>query len=490
MKNFQERPELLAGPNPFIEAIPPFIPLSKLPAELSNSPLDHVDWRSIPPEYREPLLNYVESHFVPIRPQLDPASGMQNLVRRSLICANPLNQEVRKRVNRVALLEGVQDLEKMPKLTGKGELIFGMTGSGKSTLGKRSLDVFLPDQVILHGSSNVGGYYGLKQCTYLFIDHPSNGSRGGLLKRFLVALDDALGTSYSDDQKSTANLDSLLVVVCKLLVRHRVAIVFVDEHQEETLENSPWNVEFAQFYLTLMNLGVSVVLSGNPLAFENFFNYSQLMRRFSDDGVFHFEPAESQSDMWWRRDFIPQARKFSLVEEWSISDDLRAELEFKHSAGLPGLLMKYHEEVQRSALRRGGEEAVVSEKDFEAAAQSPRYLEKKRIASALSPDETETTAQFQYRDIPKRAQKFSGHRDEKDPQTESSLPKKEEIDVVKKRIQKFKKQQTRAINLLEKELEIHKNLEEDDIRGLGITKDLLKSMEARLTELKKSAVKH
>jgi hypothetical protein len=469
-----QRPELLLGPNPFIECLPPVIPFNELPAALKRSALQGLEWRSIEPAYRDSLLESARQHFVAARNFLEPAAGIQILFRRAMVLRNPLAREERRRVNQVGLIEQPEALRKLPALDGAGMLLSATTGAGKTALIHRMLELVAPDQIIDHGSSEACGWYRLRQCTYLCVDFPSNGTRGALLKRVLERLDEALGTSYFDDHKKTANLDSLLVVVCKLITLHRVALVVIDEKQQSNFVDSPWRIEFVLFYLTLMNLGVSVVLSGNPLAFDHLNAFSQVLRRFSVGGITRLDPAATRTEKWWALDFIPQAREFSLVETWDIDPMKQAELEFSNSAGIPGLFMPFHIEAQRSALRRGGSSATVTIKDYEAAQASPRFRALRRVAQAVQHAPTDATGEFQ--DIPAMEPKGkAGHASQvnKPP----SIPSDQSMALIGRLLRGFTTTQTRKANALLQQLKTLKGLPPDDIRMLGLSNELIAELD-------------
>lgn len=471
---FQQRPELLLGPNPFIEALPPPIAFNRLPAALKRSPLAAIPMASLDAALREPLLEISSQHFVSTSALLEAASGIQILLRRALLMRNPLEAAERKRMNQVGLADGHVSLKGLIRLEGAGMLLSGMTGTGKTALLLRMLELVAPEQIIDFSASEACGWYRLRQCVYLRVDYPSNGTRGALLKRMLEELDSALGTAYFQDHKRTTNMDTLLVVVCKLLSLHRVALVSIDEKQQSSFSDSPWRIEFVLFYLTLMNLGISVILSGNPLAFDHLRAYSQVLRRFSIGGIHSLIPALSVDEKWWKRDFVPHAREFNLVDQWDIPSDHRSLLEFEHSGGLPGLFAPLNVEVQRSALRRGGAKATVTEKDFAAAVRSPRFVEAKKIALALGSDRGEGSNEFI--DIPS----IQGAGSEPgDPPTgiKASVPTHRTIDVVKQLLANYRRAQTNKTNKLVLQLEALKTLGPDDVRSLGLTEDLLAELE-------------
>ena len=485
MSYVADHPELADGPNPFFDGISPFIPFNELPIKLSHFPLDGVDWRAVPTTHREPLLDLTDRHFAPTTAVIEPASGIQSLLRRTLVLANPLRPSNHKMCNQIGMIESVDGLEMLAPAQGGGMLLSGMTATGKSTLIKHALETFAPQQVLDHGNSEAGGFYGLRQCVYLLVDHPSNGTRTALLKRILQCLDSKVHTNYYEAHRKVSNLDSLLVTVSKLLTRHRVAILCIDEKQESTFEDNPWRRQFSLFYLQLMNLGISVVLAGNPLAFKHLAGYSQLMRRFSTGGVHSLLPATPFRDSWWTRDFVRHARAFSIVEKWSIDEQRRSHFENENSAGLPGLFMAYHQEVQRSALRRGGSCAEVSDQDYLAAQTSPRFKQLRRIALAAASEEARLSSQFI--DIPpltKPIKAIAKPVIHSSADAMTTATPKAAITAAEKLVRSFKAQQTRQTNQVSKSLKELSMLPAEDVRRLGVSEELISEMTEQLEALK------
>lgn len=470
--NEMSRPELLLGPNPLIEALPPFIPFNDLTRYLRYYPLDHApDWRHIPPSHREALLEFSTQHFAPYQSILELAAGIQLLLRRALSMGNPLRADVRKRSNQVGIAGSVNDFRYVTHVDGGGAMGDGITGIGKTNAARRALAVFVPDQVIEHAPCREAGWTRLKQCVYLYIDFPSNGTRGALLKRILMELDEKLGTDYADQYARKTNIDTLLVAVSKHLVLHRVALLVIDEKQEASFDQNPLQYEFVLFYLSLMNLGISVLLLGNPLAFTHLQTFSQVMRRFSVGGMISLEPASTQHDKWWCEGFVPRMRKFCVVERCAVDEQLRGRLEFEASAGTPGLFQRYFVETQRAALRRGTNSAEILIEDFDAARDSERYKELQRIASSVRSTSNE------YDDIPYR-QKVSTSGIQKgsppgDPVANRPLPAKPMTEVVAGLLRNYKASHTRETNLLTKRIAALQSFSDDDLRMLGVSHDLV-----------------
>lgn len=279
----------------------------------------------------------------------------------------------------------------------------------------------------------------------------------------MVKLDELLGTDYSEQHNKTRNLDILLVTVTKVLVLHRVALLVVDEKQGRNFRESPWQLEFVLFYLSLMNLGISVVLLGNPVAFEHLKTFTQVIRRFSVGGNFDLLPA-TENEPWWKDDFVPFMSDFLLVDRSQMDTAKHEHLCYVASGGNPGLFKSYHTEVQRSALRRKGTEAIVTLEDYEEAKKSPRYRDLLSIATAFHQEDDGT-----YVDIGASAHPVeSGER---------VIPVGV-AQVITSMLSKYKAEQTRAANVLAKKIKALEGMTEDDLRLLGVTQDMLANLVA------------
>nr|WP_315227998.1 TniB family NTP-binding protein [uncultured Albidiferax sp.] len=437
------------------------------------------DAMRLPPADRESLIEHCDQHFTFTSELLEIAAGLQILFRRALVMRNALFKPERVRVNRIALASNPAQFKMVSALDGAGMLLAGMTGTGKSAIVERVLEVIAPIQVVDYGNSPACEFHYLRQCYYLYIDQPSNGTRGGLLKRLLLALDSALGTNHFTQHKRTTNIDTLLVVACKLLTLHRVALLVIDEHQQSNFADSPWTLEFVLFYHMLMNLGISVVLVGNPLAFDHLLDMSQVMRRFSTGGSHKLVPA-TENSRWWSRDFVPGARKFNLVEEWNVEDEWRRAFELEHSGGLPAVYMALHKEVMRTALRRGGQRAQVTQADFLTALRSPRFTEMDRIARSVNASDGAESLDFL--DIPPtRGTKVLRTPADTEATTEppaltSNIP----MARVTRMLTSFKAAQTKKLNTMKRRIEVVQSLSPEDARMLGVGDELIQSMQDAL----------
>lgn len=391
-----DRTERLTESNPLLEAAAPLVTFDKLPGALKREPLQDVDWRSVAPAYRTDLLKQCEQHYWPNRLVLDIADSIQTMLRGGLMARNPLSVAEQRRINNFALMDNLRSapLQSLRVRAGGG-IISSITGMGKSALLERTLELIAPEQVVVHGRSESCGWSSLTQVLYLVIDAPFNGTRGGLLARIVEGLDVLLGTDYSETLRKLRNQDASLLFVTKLLSNHRVGMLAIDENQRQNFDESMWRDSFILFFLGLMNLGIPILLLGNPLAFVGLEEGSQNMRRFSTAGYYKMQPATSTLEPWWSEDYVPGMCRFLLCDEAPPVAEI-IERTFGMSAGVPGLFGPLWVEAQRLVLRRGGGRTVLTHDDLLAASATPRVKELMAIAAQISG----ATSGLRFTDIP------------------------------------------------------------------------------------------
>lgn len=478
--DLDRHPELLMGPNPFIEALPPYLTALELAKQFGRYPLAGKPWKQLPPAMREPLLEFASDHVAPTSVALPIAFSIQSLIRRSMCQRNPLKSEEQRRCNMIGIAEGMTKIREAPRLDAAGATVEGMTGMGKTTITHRALQLVAPTQVINHGSSNACGWHRLVQVVWLYVDHPSNGSRGALLKRILYALDEATGTSYADQYMRVSNIDALLTMVCKALSLHRVALLVIDEKQERNFQDSPWSLEFVLFYLSLMNLGIAVLLMGNPMAFRHLRAFSQVVRRFSTGGMHRLDPAASLQEPWWSEDFVPRMHRFNLVEEVLAPPTERARMEFELTAGIPGLLQLLHIEAQRAALRRAdGSQAVLDLEDLRSAVRSPAFSEATKIATQVL---GKSHVEHAMSDIPAGEDQPSANR-----QDAFKVPDVMTVDAIKRMVTNYQSVHTREMKKFRERLSQLCEMTSEELQLLGMSSDLLAEARAAQARLEQTS---
>lgn len=382
-----KHPEEVFGPNPLLEPFSPFVPLSSMPEKLWNEPLKGVPWRQVPPESRVTLLGAQESHFFPTEEAVSIAAAIQEGLRASLMRRNPLVVKEQRRINQLALLGREIDRAMLQSLAcpASGGIVAAETGEGKTTIARRALEVFAPDQVVVHAPSQAGGWTRFTQICYLHVDLPFNGSRGGLLARIIGGIDALIGSSYSENLRKLRNLDAQVVFVMKILSVHRTGMLVLDEGQQDNFDECAWQREFVLFFLAVMNFGIPILLCGHPSAFTSLLVVGQVMRRFSDIGYFQLRRAADVSDHSWSKAYVPGVMRFLLCETVEDAGKI-VECSHEETGGGRGLFVARWLEAQRIALLRRGDTATVTLADFQNSRRSPRCTELYRMAQWMRGD--------------------------------------------------------------------------------------------------------
>lgn len=452
----RDHPELALGPNPLLESLAPFLPLKDLPAALKREPLATVDWRSLPPEQRESLLVLSDEHYWPVAPQLHVAAEIQLMLRSGLVQRNPMSPEEQRRINMLALADSVAkvQLQSLRRRAG-GSILAAITGLGKSTLVERVLSVLAPEQFVVHGESRACGWSLLTQVAYLIVNAPSNATRRGLFAAIIGAMDALLGTNYAADLKRQKNLDEAMVFVAKVLSFHRVGLLAIDENQPNTLAENVWGDEFIQYFLGLMNLGIPVLLMGNPLAFGELDASAQLLRRFVTHGWHVLNPARQGADSWWPDQFLPGTTRFTLCEGVPSIDEIQAAT-FGVDGGIPGIFVAIWKEGQKIALRRAGEAAGLTVKDLKAAASSPNVAKLLEISRTVSSG----NASSRFNDIPQQPKA----RNQEGIGGPIATKPEEAGEALSRISRKLKQQESRQQKKKERDMAARKSPSEDDLR--------------------------
>lgn len=376
--------------NPLTEGLAPFIPVTAMAEALFHEPLAGIRWREMAPAAREQYLEFVGAHFIPTTRAIDIVVRLQAAMLASLARRNPLASAEQKRINQLALMSVDAASELLPALANPaaGGVLAAITGMGKSTLIKRGLQVIAPEQVMMRSRSESCGWSKMVQIAYLMLDFPQNGTRGGLVERILAAVDQLVGTDYSGRNRRLRNLDQSLVLVMKVLSMHRVGMVVLDEMQPDNFDGCQWHREFVLYLLCLLNLGVPVMLCGQPGAFLGIRQVDQTLRRFSTIGNFALKPASAGHDAWWTEQLIPGLLHFNLCEELASRDEI-VRISRDLAGGVPGFFACVWKEAQRLALRRDGRTARLTLEDIDTASRCEAVGELMKVARASGPGTAE-----------------------------------------------------------------------------------------------------
>jgi hypothetical protein len=385
--------------NPFLDSLSLPIDFDVLPMLLLSEPLNTEILRNKTPQARAHLLGKISSHFIPTSTAIDIADAILTAIFVGYENRNPCLSEIKKRRYLVGSWEG--------PINGVGPgfiaknvrcvTIEGITGLGKSTLVDRTLSL-LP-QVVKHGPSKAAGWAMQKQLVWVKVDMTADGSRLGFLMQLYNQIDAALDTDYLSQYSSKKfSADTHMVHIAKILYNCFCGVLIIEEIQLRNFARSSSRDVMLLFFLTLANLGIPIVLIGNPLGFEGFADFSQDVRRLNSGGRFDLWPALTPYDADWAEFLVPGMLQFNVMPKPPLITDA-AELLFKCTGGIYDFVAKLLAQAQLLALRRGQE--FITDADLLDAYDGPTIKASQTLIRALA--DRKESALSQFRDVPSTA---------------------------------------------------------------------------------------
>lgn len=215
----------------------------------------------------------------------------------------------------------------------------------------------------------------MKQLSWLYVAMSHDGTLGGLMLQILYALDDALGTQYSTDKSLTGSSNEKLAVRLGVIFRnHGLGVLVIDELQSRNFEGRGLGRFAATFFLRLLNMGIPVVLIGNPLGLSALYAFSQDVRRVGSGGSIELYPHVQQGFDWdkcivpslWRQNVMPDPDRMAN----------RNQLLFDYSGGIRDFACRVRFCSQRIALDLG--HSSVSEEHMKEAFYGSDFSQKER----------------------------------------------------------------------------------------------------------------
>lgn len=484
--------------NPFIASLEEYLSTDNLAERLAFSPLDGVDITNIGGQARLDLLDRLqEEYFEPMLTSLEITTRLYRVIRKGYLNRDPTKPSSRKMTMELAGYSG-QELSTLPWFASyaKGMTIIGVTGLGKSYEVKRALQL-LP-QCVDHGRSQAAGWTGLKQVTWLYVAMSHDGSLGGLLLQILYALDDVIGTQYSQDKAFTKASNEKLAVRLGIIFRnHGLGALIIDEIQSRNFEGHGRGGFAATFFLRLLNFGIPVVLMGNPLGIRALYSYSQDVRRIGSGGTIHLHPLQEE-DFDWKDCLAPALWGQNLMPDPSPIDDPDGKLLFMYSGGIRDYACRIVIASQRLALDLGARH--VTEEHMRLAFIGSDFSDKERNLIAGFCDKNPILLQ-QFEDIPweeyavrwglysetqsftdiPHSAKNSAAMFGDDASGKPATPGKVKP-VPQKDLEQIKRMRTRKVNTASKKTALRESLNSSDMRADGLQEFLISGLEKVLSD--------
>lgn len=342
--------DIVETENPFIESLGPFIERDDWPKILTYNPLSEYRRKKFSEELQETLLSQITARFDPTTQALKIAGTIQRMIRTSYLNRNPYIIEHRRQKNDYLSYRGkiLDDKLDLFPTYAQACIIQGCTGTGKTTIISKVLKAI--PQIIEFGCDKRAGWIDQKQIAYLLV--PMASYKGS----FLDAIVSALATVLKSDQIRKTyrrwTIEKLAVEIGVLLVQYNVGLLIIEEMQPRDFLNDKSKIKVADILVRLLNFGIPIIFVGNPLAFEEMENHSQMLRRLCSEECFHLMPM-APGDFDWKEILIPSLWSYNVMpKKTPLTPEIEAALN-SCSAGIPFFLMKAVQGAQRIAIDNG-----------------------------------------------------------------------------------------------------------------------------------------
>lgn len=285
--------------NPFIEALPPL----KATKEAFIKHIKNYPARPKAADRKKgEILRILElanlNQIVhPLPEYSDLEIAISGLIRESYYARNPIIANDMQR--RHAIAAGGKDGVPFPanwKSSGKGFLITGLSGMGKTTYIDASLLQY--PQVIEHIQYKE---YPLKcrQVVWLKVRIPSDGTLRGFCIHFFQEVDVALGTNYRRQALSIGGMSAMTSLMRQVATAISLGVLFIDELQNLRMLQSGDSDAVLGFFGSLCeDLGTGLVMVGTPAVEELFTGSIRNIRKICSAGSQTIERMKKDDLQW------------------------------------------------------------------------------------------------------------------------------------------------------------------------------------------------
>jgi hypothetical protein len=299
------------------------------------------------------ILKMKKRVFIPTREHLNIYECLFSLMELGYDCRNPTDPSVIEWTADIADPDiPLPEIDEDSDTISDGMTILGKTGLGKSRSVERVLTTCFP-QVILHNNKDFDDL----QITYLKVDMPHDGSRGGLCKAILRAFDDVLKDfvdesyyeKYAKPHKARqASIPDMIDGIHTLMRIYHVGLLVVDELQNLLVEGLNNRNKTLQFFDSLSNNAeVPVLRIGTSDALNLFRKNHRHVRRAGF--TVEVQPMDISSRYW--NDLIDELFKYQMSSKViELTDDTRAYL-YELTQGYPYALIALWQQIQIYAVK-------------------------------------------------------------------------------------------------------------------------------------------
>lgn len=329
---------------------------------------------------------YLQQIVVPNKPALTIGLAIHKALKISLYQQNP-----EARSNRHAYFSTGDTLAKSASVIGVHEAIsiLGLTGTAKSFLIKAAL-ASIPQRI---ERVRLAGMDLVVQIVWVYIDLSSIASVEAFADRIVDEIDSVLcgaGTIRDRTFKGVRGAHAKMTAALRLLKTHFCGLLILDEIQFENFAAAA-AAPLRSWVLRILNCGIGVVLSGNPLGFklqlpnrakDEDVNSTQVMRRMFSTDKIRLDPAQNADDQAWTHfaKGIDRCRLFGPPHPF---DKALNQIKFERTGGFPDFYVHLHVELEK-ILAKDPSRAVDADLIELAARQSSKLTAMQPLIAAFA----------------------------------------------------------------------------------------------------------
>lgn len=341
--------------NPFLAAMPEMLPHNSFMSAIRSLPPLPAGLGAMPSEERRRHLPMLSSLFVP----MDYTYMLYDQLYRA-ISSTYATRTMMEEIQRTNALFRGAPFSSYATQPATGSIL-GVPGVGKTSSIRRALSL-LP-QVIEH-EQYLGKPFFCKQVLYLNVECPSDCSVKTLGLNIAVAIDKAIGSSYTKQLTTlrSAAASAIATQVKVLCLTHHVGLILIDEIQNAvtTAQKNKQIKPLIKFLVELTNdTCTSAFFVGTPIAEELFTSQEHLKRRTRGMRLLPFKPDGAY------RAFLQAIWPYQLTQDAAPLTEQLANKLYDASGGIPAYIIQLYQESQAQTLLQG--ERCISAKTMQRA---------------------------------------------------------------------------------------------------------------------------
>ena len=348
--------------NPFIEVLGPIVDEEQIQRAYTELPerIEQIEEYSLIEQGH--LIERVKNFRRVLIPNRKVALKISTMIRSGYMARDFKNEKEQlallRRLNQLEDEVGktndvekvTQAINKLGTTTVKSTLLVGVSGCGKTTTAQIALNLF--DQVIIHEEYE-GRPFTRTQLVYIKFDCAEDGSLIRLCRNFFEAVDEVLGTNYTDKYAlTTRNISELLFRMHRIAIEHAIGLLVIDEIQNiATCKDNKERMEVLNFIVGLSNnVGIPTLFIGTPEIYQLCGSRIAVIRRIASDEEISIGRMEKDSDEW--DSFIEELWQYQYLKTYTPLDNNLKNLMYKHTQGIIAEVLTLYACIQNEALYR------------------------------------------------------------------------------------------------------------------------------------------